>query len=60
MTDAAERTFEGYKRELEQSWDSDEEKIRILHRAEQEGDLTLDEYYELCSIAFPYGYPDMQ
>ena len=47
----AENTFEAYKAELEHA--GPRLKELILHRAEQEGDLSFEEFMELCRIAYP-------
>ena len=47
----AENTFEAYKAELEHA--GPRLKKLILHRAEQEGDITFEEFVELCRLAYP-------
>lgn len=44
-------TFEEYKQALEGAGPRLTELI--LHRAEQEADITFDEFLQLCKIAYP-------
>lgn len=44
-------TFEEYKRALEGA--GPRLKEMILHRAEQEADISFDEFLELCKLAYP-------
>ena len=46
-----ENTFEEYKKALEGA--GPRLKELILHRAEQEGDISFQEFLELCKIAYP-------
>ena len=44
-------TFEDYKTALEKA--DPRLKELILHRAEQEADITFQQFLELCKIAYP-------
>lgn len=46
-----ESVFEEYKQALECA--GPRVKELILHRAEQEGELTFDEFLKLCKLAYP-------
>lgn len=47
----AENTYEAYKAALENA--GPRLKELILHRAEQEGDLSFEEFVDLCRKAYP-------
>ncbi len=53
MPDTTQHTFEDFKRDLDRFWYNDKIKACILHRAEQEGELTYDQMMALYAYAYP-------
>ena len=53
MMDASRHTYEDFRNSLERFRFSDAIKNTILHRAEQEGELTYDQMMALYAYAYP-------
>ena len=53
MMDASRHTYEDFRSSLERFRFSDAIKNTILHRAEQEGELTYDQMMALYAYAYP-------
>ena len=51
--DERDNTYEAYRKDLRHA--GPREKGMILHRAEQEGDITYEQYLALCALAYPEG-----
>ena len=53
MPDTTQHTLDDFKRDLDRFWYNNQIKNFILHRAEQEGELTYDQMMELYAYAYP-------